>query len=269
MSETLEKTRNVSTDNTTRKAEVGNLPVNNTDTKQPVPVQIMALVERAITNNTDLSVIQTLMDAQDRWDKKQAKQAFDAAMAEAVNEIPTIKKNKPAIFDKDGKTPRYMYEDLAEIAETVKPILKKHGLSYRFRTNQNGAIVSVTCVVSHVDGHSEENTLSASNDTSGSKNAIQAVGSAVTYLERYSLKAALGLAAAEDDDAQAAGEPAVITQQQFLELNQLLDEHEINKAAFCGYMGVEAVADIPQNRLKDAKEAIKKKIAKAKEAVNV
>ena len=248
---------------------LGNLPATGTDAKQSVPVQPMTLVTLAVEKGYDLNVIESLMDFQDRLDKKQAKKAFDAAMAEAVNEIPTIKKNKPAIFDKTDKKPRYMYEDLAEIAETVKPILQKHGLSYRFRTSQNGAIVSVTCVVSHVDGHSEENTLSASNDTSGSKNAIQAVGSAVTYLERYSLKAALGLAAAEDDDAQAAGEPAVITQQQFLELNQLLDEHEINKAAFCGYMGVEAVADIPQNRFKDAKEAIKKKIAKAKEAVNV
>ncbi len=162
-----------------------------------------------------------------------------------------------------------MYEDLAEIAETVKPILKKHGLSYRFRTQQNGLIVSVTCIVSHVDGHSEENTLSASNDTSGSKNAIQAVGSAVTYLERYSLKAALGLAAAEDDDAQAAGEPAVITQQQFLELNQLLDEHQIDKAAFCGYMGVGSVADIPQNRFDDAKKAIELKITKMNGGANV
>ncbi|WLT07802.1 ERF family protein [Bartonella apihabitans] len=245
-----------------------NLPAGHIGNGLTKPDQLMALVNTAVEKGYDINIIQSLMDYQDRWDKKQAKKAFDAAMAEAVNEIPTIAKNKKAIVDKEGNA-RYKYDDLSEIAETVKPILKKHGLSYRFRTQQNGAIVSVTCVVSHVDGHSEENTLSASNDTSGSKNAIQAVGSAVTYLERYSLKAALGLAAAEDDDAQAAGEPAVVTQQQFLELNQLLDEHEINKAAFCGYMGVEAVADIPQNRFKDAKEAIKKKIAKAKEAVNV
>ena len=258
----------MNTDISTNKAEVGNLPVNNADAKQSVPVQPMTLVTLAVEKGYDLNVIESLMDFQDRLDKKQAKKAFDAAMAEAVNEIPTITKNKKAIVDKDGNA-RYRYDDLSEIAETVKPILKKHGLSYRFRTQQNGAIVSVTCIVSHVDGHSEENTLSADNDTSGSKNAIQAVGSAVTYLERYSLKAALGLAAAEDDDAKAAGEPAVITQQQFLELNQLLDEHEINKAAFCSYMGVEAVADIPQIRFKDAKEAIKKKISKAKEAANV
>lgn len=258
----------MNTDISTNKAEVGNLPANDVDKQQSVPVQPMTLVTLAVEKGYDLNVIESLMDFQDRLDKKQAKKAFDAAMAEAVNEIPTIAKNKKAIVDKDGNA-RYRYDDLSEIAETVKPILKKHGLSYRFRTQQNGLIVSVTCIVSHVDGHSEENTLSASNDTSGSKNAIQAVGSAVTYLERYSLKAALGLAAAEDDDAKAAGEPAVITHEQFAELNKLLDDHEINKAAFCGYMGVEAVADIPQIRFKDAKEAIKKKISKAKEAANV
>lgn len=245
-----------------------NLPAGHIGNGLTKPDQLMALVNTAVEKGYDINIIQSLMDYQDRWDKKQAKQAFDAAMALAVNEIPTIAKNKKAIVDKDGNA-RYRYDDLSEIAETVKPILKKHGLSYRFRTQQNGEIVSVTCIVSHVDGHSEENTLSASNDTSGSKNAIQAVGSAVTYLERYSLKAALGLAAAEDDDAKAAGEPAVITHEQFLELNKLLDDHEINKAAFCGYMRVEAVADIPQNRFKDAKEAIKKKISKAKEAANV
>lgn len=247
--------------------EVGNLPVNNV-AKQPVPVQPMTLVTLAVEKGYDLNVIESLMDFQDRLDKKQAKQAFDAAMAEAVNEIPTIAKNKKAIVDKDGNA-RYRYDDLSEIAETVKPILKKHGLSYRFRTQQNGIKVSVTCVVSHVDGHSEENTLSANNDTSGSKNEIQAVGSAVTYLERYSLKAALGLAAAEDDDAQAAGEPTVITQQQFAELNKLLDDHEINKVAFCGYMGVGAVADIPQNRFDDAKKAIELKITKMNGGANV
>ena len=245
-----------------------NLPAGHIGNGLTKPDQLMALVNTAVEKGYDINIIQSLMDYQDRWDKKQAKKAFDAAMAEAVNEIPTIAKNKKAIVDRDGNA-RYKYDDLSEIAETVKPILKKHGLSYRFRTQQNGAIVSVTCIVSHVDGHSEENTLSANNDTSGSKNAIQAVGSAVTYLERYSLKAALGLAAAEDDDAQAAGEPAVITQQQFAELNQLLDEHQIDKAAFCGYLGVEAVADIPQNRFEDAKEAIRLKIAKMNGGANV
>ena len=52
----------------------------------------------------------------------------------------------------------------------------------------------------------EETSLEADNDESGNKNAIQAVGSAATYLQRYTLKLALGLAASNDDDAQGAAE---------------------------------------------------------------
>ena len=54
----------------------------------------------------------------------------------------------------------------------------------------------MTCVLSHRDGHFEETTLTAGRDDSGKKNAIQQVGSTITYLQRYTLKAALGLAAA-------------------------------------------------------------------------
>jgi hypothetical protein len=61
----------------------------------------------------------------------------------------------------------------------------------------------VTCIIAHSAGYSEENSLSAPFDPSGNKNPLQAIGSAQTYLQRYTLKAALGLAAAKDDDARS------------------------------------------------------------------
>jgi hypothetical protein len=56
----------------------------------------------------------------------------------------------------------------------------------------------------------EETTLPGMPDLSGNKNPIQAIGSAVTYLQRYTLKAALGLTVSkeEDDDARSADTPA-------------------------------------------------------------
>jgi ERF superfamily len=63
----------------------------------------------------------------------------------------------------------------------------------------------VTCILTHQMGHSEETTLAGAPDNSGSKNSIQAIGSTVTYLERYTLLAATGLAAANgDNDGQGA-----------------------------------------------------------------
>jgi hypothetical protein len=95
------------------------------------------------------------------------------------------------------------YADFAGIARVIDPILGQHGLSYRFRTVQTDKI-AVTCIL-FGHGHSEETTLSGPADASGSKNAIQAIGSTLTYLQRYSLVQMLGIAAGDDDDGKAAG----------------------------------------------------------------
>jgi hypothetical protein len=68
--------------------------------------------------------------------------------------------------------------------------------------------VKVTCILSHKDGHREETTLSGPFDHSGNKNAVQAIGSGVAYLQRYTLKAAVGVAAGHDDDGRSSGTPA-------------------------------------------------------------
>jgi hypothetical protein len=134
-----------------------------------------------------------------------ARKAFDNAMADAKAEIPTIKRNRAVdAGEKNGKVgPKYRFEDLAEIAQTVDPILSKHGLSYRYRVaSPINQPVTVTCVVSHRAGHFEETTLTAGRDDGPGRNAIQQVGSTITYLQRYTLKAALGLAVSHDEDGR-------------------------------------------------------------------
>jgi hypothetical protein len=63
------------------------------------------------------------------------------------------------------------------------------------------------CAVTHVKGHVERCIMKALADESGGKNSIQAIGSAITYLQRYTLLAATGLTSADidDDDGRAAG----------------------------------------------------------------
>lgn len=174
------------------------------------PSLAMTMIERAITQGSDIAVIEKLMALQERYDAAQARKSFDTAMAQATSEIPVIKKNRRVQFEyrKAGAAATdYAYEDLGEIARTVKPILGRHGLSYRFRTTSNiNEPVVVTCIISHRDGHFEENTLSAGRDDSGNKNSIQSIGSTSTYLQRMTLKAALGLAASEDDDGSESSQ---------------------------------------------------------------
>lgn len=222
----------------------------------------MDMLNKAVQSGASMEMMEKLLDMQERWERGQARKAFDNAIAGAKSEIPVIAKRRTASFTmKDGGNKSYNYEDMAIIAETIDPILSKYGLSYRYRSTQEGLTVTVTCIISHKDGHFEETSLSAANDPSGNKNAIQAIGSAISYLQRYSLKLALGLAAAKDDDAkQADFDP--ISPEQLDELLALADEVGAEKAAFCRWAKIESFADIAAKDFEKAKKALEAKRAR-------
>jgi hypothetical protein len=228
----------------------------------------MAMLDRAVAAGASVEVLERLMGLQERYEANQARKAFDEALAAAKAEIPPIIKNRRVGFDsKKAGSARtdYRHEDLAEIARTVDPILGKHGLSYRFRTTSKiNEPITVTCIVSHRLGYSEENTLSAGSDNSGNKNSIQAIGSAITYLQRYTLKAALGLAAANvDDDGRASGEPddGPITAEQATRVRALIKETSTDEPAFLKWLDVESIEAIPASQMRRVEDsfAVKKR----------
>lgn len=193
----------------------------------PLPTEnpVMSMIRQAVAAGQPLDVIRELKDMAKELAADEARRAFDRALSDAKAEIPVIRKNRKVGFEHksgDGET-NYNHEDLGEIARTIDPILGKHGLSYRYRSQQGDGRVTVTCILSHRDGHSEEIQLSAAPDASGKKNAIQQTGSAITYLQRYTLKMALGLAAAADDDGRTSETPDTITEQQALDINDLIN----------------------------------------------
>ena len=173
-----------------------------------LPVDPMvSMIERiALDPNADLGKLERMLAMKERMDAQNAKVAFAHALSAARAEMPPIVKDATVDFTSQKGRTHYRHETLAGIAKTIDPILSQNGLSYRFRTDQADGRVVVTCIVSHRDGYSEETSLSGSPDQSGNKNNFQAVGSAVTYLQRYTLKAALGLSAEIDDDGRRTPE---------------------------------------------------------------
>lgn len=211
----------------------------------------MTMIDRAVQQGAGVETLEKLMALQERWEKNQARKAFNEAIAEAKARV------RPVVRNREGHNSK-RYADFAAIATAVDPILADLGLSYRFRTEQ-GERINVTCILSHRDGHQETTTLSGPPDASGSKNAIQAIGSTLTYLQRYSLVQMLGLAASDDDDGKAGGAGTPISTEQIHTIQRLVLESGANVTAFLNYMKAESISDIPAAKYKEAVAMLEQK----------
>lgn len=158
------------------------------------------LIAMALDKNADPEVLSKLMDLQERWERNCSQKAFVVAMTAFKQEAPSVmKKHERANFG-PGKA-SYSYANLGSIVQEISALLGKHELSSSWETSQDDkGLVVVSCHVTHSAGHRETVTLRGPADTSGSKNPIQSIGSTVTYLQRYTLLAVLGLATKVDDD---------------------------------------------------------------------
>jgi hypothetical protein len=231
---------------------------------------LIGLVERLLVHPTlDAERAERFLKMYVEEEKRRAVNAFNEAMSFAKGEIGPITKNRTVDFTgKTGMRTNYKYEDLAEIARVVDPVFKKYGLSYRFRSEQNGQKLKVTCIVSHALGHFEENSLEAAEDHSGNKNPTQAIGSTATFLQRYTLKLSAGLAASNDMDGrtQPADEQEVISDAQQAELRALITATNTDIDKFLAFGGVESLADLKSDGYKRAKSMLLTKKAEQEKA---
>ncbi len=229
--------------------------------RQPVSMGdgILNVIARAAADpNVDIDKLERLLEMQERVLGREAKAQFTAALAALQPELPVITENG-GIKDCSGNV-QSTYALWEDINEAIKPQLAEHGFALSFRTRRTENEISVTGVLSHRGGHSEETELSLPSDTSGSKNAVQAVGSSTSYGKRYTAMALLNLTSrGADDDGKAGGTVGCITRQQFDELEALADEVGADKARLCQFLNVESLRDLPMRRYSDAKQAIERK----------
>lgn len=166
-----------------------------------------ALLVYAMEKGADLDRLEKLMELKARYEADQARKAFVVDMAEFKKHPPQIIKEKLVGFvNRDGGVTGYRHATLGSVTQAIVDGLAQHGFSHRWDTKVDGASIIVTCILTHRLGHSESTTLSSGRDDSGKKNAIQAMASAITYLQRYTLLAATGLATHDqhDDDGRSA-----------------------------------------------------------------
>ncbi len=150
----------------------------------------------AANGNMEVGKLKELLELQERWDATQAKKAYVVAMSAFKANPPEIFKDKTVKY----KEVKYSHSSLHNVTSCINKALSEHGLTASWVTSQDNGSVKVTCKITHIMGHSEETSLSAPPDNTGSKNVIQAIGSTVTYLQRYTLLALTGLATHDQDD---------------------------------------------------------------------
>jgi hypothetical protein len=123
------------------------------------------------------------------------------ALAKAQAEIANPVKDRTARVKSDKADYTYNYADLANVLDAVRPPLAKHGIAIIQAPAVAGAVLTMTTRLIHSSGEWIEAELSSEVDPSAK---IQTLGSAITYLRRYSLQAIVGVVAEEDDDGNAA-----------------------------------------------------------------
>lgn len=160
----------------------------------------MDLIQTASSSNASIEQMERLFSLQLQWEANEARKAFNQAFADFKAEGVRLVKTKRVHFTSQKGTTDYKHAELGYICDTVTPLMSRYGLSHSWSVMQDGGTITVTCKIAHSAGHSETTTLTATPDESGNKNKIQAVGSTITYLQRYSLLSALGLGTNESDD---------------------------------------------------------------------
>lgn len=228
-----------------------------------VPLTPMEMVGRALEMGVSADILKQMMDLRDREEARNAKLAFTRAVAAAKAELRPIMKTREVDYQPQGKPRvRYRHEDLAGIDEQITPILTKHGLSYTYESdNGPDKPITVTCVLEHVDGHATRTPLTAGADNSGGKNSLQAIASAVTYLQRYTLKLALGLSVSHDDDGKKSDQTTdgMISPDDVKQLQSLIEATGTDIVKFCEYFAIEALPDIPTSKFSRALAMLEKK----------
>jgi hypothetical protein len=138
------------------------------------------------------------------------------ALAAFQQEVPVIHKGTSGYG--------YTYANLSQIFEVINPLLKTHGLGF----TQLICGQSVKTIIFHVESGEQLESITdiPQNVQLKGMNEFQVLGSAITYIRRYALSAALGLITDKDTDASGEQQPKASQPKENKEDNQWQNDKE-------------------------------------------
>jgi hypothetical protein len=179
-----------------------------------------------------------------------------SAMAKAQSEI------KAASLDAENPYFKSSFSSLAEIMRVSRPALTKNGLSViqQILPNEEGQNVLHTILA-----HSSGQWIETQMKIVPTKPDVQALGSLITYLRRYSYAAIVGVVSSEEDDDgeitlqeehskinnrfdSKEQTDETLTKEQLEELNYELDGHPNIAQQILEGMKIQSLSDIPRSK---------------------
>jgi len=179
--------------------------------------------------------LERLIALRDQEEKKQHERAYIEAMEVLHGSLRSIPRKGLITYPgKEGKSASSVkfatYEDMDAI---MRPLLREFGFTLSFSYGSVGGIQGYVMKCRHTLGHVEQTLLPLGADKSGGKNDVQAVGSSITYVQRYLMKMGFNLTIKDDPtDDNGARAYAAITDSQAIDIEDKLKLSGRDKTAF-------------------------------------
>jgi hypothetical protein len=216
------------------------------ETGLPEPANILEIVSRAAADpNIDVAKTEKLLEMYERISAKNAEVAFNLAMKASQEEMPKILRNK------ENQQTNSRYADLEQVNAAIVPVYTKHGFSLSFGTADCpiAGHFRITCLVSHIGGHSRSYQADVPIDMTGmkgnqNKTATHGFGSTMSYGRRYLTLLVFNITLTnEDKDGNQSAEG--LSDEQIANIEALLTETASDKGRFLKYLKVSSLDDIP------------------------
>jgi hypothetical protein len=166
---------------------------------------LMEVIARAARDpSVDIDKMERLIAMQERLQTRDAEVAFSTDFAAMQPQLPAITKGGQIVHKGQLISEFAEWED---INKAITPVLSDCGFSLSFKPTEVAGKVCVTGILRHRLGFKDQATLQLPTDTSGAKNAVQSIGSTLSYGKRYVATLLLNLTTEGEDDDGAAAAP--------------------------------------------------------------
>lgn len=227
---------------------------------------MIGLLELAVEKGVTVEMMERLMAMKERSDDRASQKALVAALAAFQIACPEIPKTRKAVDTRgDGNKVLYRYAGLEEIDDAIRDALSAHGLAVTYDMGEEQGRMTVTCIVSHVEGGEKRTTFTSPvGDGTSIMSKPQKQAATFTYGKRQALVAALGLTCCDEDNDGAGAPAACITEKQVADLRALLDEAKVPEDKFCQRAGIGALGDMEAKKYDNAVRALRNRAGAGK-----